>query len=558
MSSTASKHGSAKDPSKLRKKPSRKLRIPSTRNPYGKIVEDAENWPPRNDMLKALSLGPTAIRDWQKGQIDELIVPHLSGQQIESIIGVCGFSPSLLFAKIHQALISEFLNSTLSSVNSESEQNKKKLIAILRSSLRFIRIPHFTELNVSILSRIDVLPKHILRILSEPKNQDLMAQFPTNIKRQIWSSKLSLFDREFEALYSAYCDPSYFWALDNFENIVKRANNETLKAMVDDIGSSAILFTRCTSLLAKRFKKCVDCERERINWRELVFLSHFRVDLAASLYDHAHRHLLEECDPIWPAIYGFYYAEQAKQTLTTAQIESLQKNLVSSQCHIETAMFCSIPWIKSLLFETFFALLAEIGSKRILPRDSKPLSLLCLILQATISPNSQCPKPQSVKVDHRVFFQFVPLLTVCVFVDSLSPALAELNAVSDDLAKYANESALCSHLLIYYVLHCLGKKRVERAVQVMQAAMQSEHGLDSYWLAMSGLTEIHMLCKRIQSVEGVTDAKQKQTMIEFAIAFIAHCKGELVYRELAQPVMALVESLKIGKKECALFIRRLR
>ena len=543
------------NPPKQRKKPTLKMRIPSTRNPYGKIIEDTENWPPRNDMLKALSLGPTAIRNWQKEQIEELIVPHLSGQQIESIIEACGFSPSLLFGRIHKKLIFEFLHSTLSSINSENEQNKKKLVNILRSSLRFIRIHHFAELNVSILSRIDVLPKHILRILSDQKNQDLMLAFPINIKRQIWSFKQSLFDREFELLFNSYCDPSHFWAHTNLENIIKRANNETLKAMVNDIGSCSVLFNRCCALLAKQFKKNI--AENGTNWPQLVFLSNFRIEISASLYDHAHRHLLEEFDPIWPIIFDFYYDEPTKQSLTTTQIEALHKKLFSVTTHTETAMFCCIPWIKWLLFNSFLVLLGDIANKRILPRDSKPLSLLCLILQSAICPKAQCPQTATakMKVDHKVLFQFVPLLTVCVYVDSLSLNLdMPLNESIADLIKYANESALCSYLLIYYVLFCLSKKRTQRALQVMDIAMKS--GFDSYWLAMNGLTEIHLLCHKIESADA--DSKQKQKMIAFAIAFIAQSKNQKNYQQLAEPIVALIQKLKIGGKECEEFMKKLK
>ena len=415
------------------------MRIPSNRNPYGKIIEDTANWPPRDDMIKALNLGPTAISNWQNEQIEELIVPNLSGQQIQSMIECFGFSPSLLFDKIHKMLLYEFLHCTLNEINSENEQNKKKLINILRSSLRFIRIHHFRDLNVSILSRIDCLPKHILRILSDQKNQDLMKQFPINIKRQIWSFKLSLFDKEFEALFGAYCHSSD-------DKAMNWRNNETLKAMVNDIGSCSVLFNRCNALLAKHFLKNLQ------NWQQLTFLSKFRIDISASLYDHAHRHLLEDCDPIWNLIFDFYY-NQSSGYLNIGQIELLHKYL--KHHWIETLMFCTVPTIKSMLFYSFINLLNDsIAIKRILPRDSKALTALCFILQCAVCPTLQCPdnKKQSA-ISHKVLFQFVPLLTLCIYVDSLSLDLP-LNAINADLIKWCNESAMCSYLLIYYVLFC--------------------------------------------------------------------------------------------------------
>merc|ERR1712003_259481 len=153
--------------------------------------------------------------------------------------------------------------------------------------------------------------------------------------------------------------------------------------MVNDIGSNSVLLNRCNANLAKYFKKSIGTNH---NWRQIVFLSNFRIELCASLYDHAHRHLLEEFDPIWTLIYDFYFNEPSKQSLSTAQIETLHKFLFCVDTHIETMMLCSIPYIKSLLFFTFLSLLNEIANKQILPRDSKPLSLLCLILQRAINP----------------------------------------------------------------------------------------------------------------------------------------------------------------------------
>eukprot|EP01084_Bolivina_argentea_P120966 214441_1 len=215
-----------------------KLRIPS-KNPYGKIIEDPSNWPPRDEIDLVLKKGPTEMRKWQKSQIEELIVPHLNGEQIGSIIRKLGFNntPSLLLKKIHSKLLYEFLNNTLNSISashdnhlSDSETNKKKLLNILRHSLRFIRISEFKELNIEILSRIDIIPKAVLRILSDNKNQDLLGDFPINIKRQVWSHKLTLFDREFDNIlynkyFQSFCNDD---GLSYFNHIFKFNNDNNL------------------------------------------------------------------------------------------------------------------------------------------------------------------------------------------------------------------------------------------------------------------------------------------------------------------------------------------
>eukprot|EP01083_Nonionella_stella_P179371 636604_1 len=282
---------STKNNKRHRSKTKLKLRIPS-KNPYGKIIEDAERWPPRDDLYDALRAGPTAIKNWQTGQIEELIVPHLNGQQINQIVQKLGFEPSKIFAKIHEKLLFEFLNNTLNSMNSihdtsDSETSRKKLLNILRHSLRFIRIHHFKQLNIEILSRIDVIPKAVLRILCDHKNQDLLCSFPINIKRQIWSHKLQLFDREFDSTFKKYIvsicaddASSYFEHIYKFDALneyylelikIKRANNETLKEMVKSISSCSVLFNRFSANIEKYFNTTLNAnESDLYSWKDLI------------------------------------------------------------------------------------------------------------------------------------------------------------------------------------------------------------------------------------------------------------------------------------------------
>ena len=112
---------------------------------------------------------------------------------------------------------------------------------------------------------MDCIPKAVLRFLSDHKNADLLPQFPINILRQIWTHKLSIFDREFRDILNAYldCDLSFVWRVDSELqyfvelNQIKRANNDTLKRCVSDIGSSQVLFNRSIANIDKYFRKAL-------------------------------------------------------------------------------------------------------------------------------------------------------------------------------------------------------------------------------------------------------------------------------------------------------------
>merc|ERR1712129_84510 len=163
------------------------------------------------------------------------------------------------------------------------------------------------------------------------------------------------------------------------------------------------------------------------------------------------------------------------------------------------------------------------------------------ILQTALCPSSECPKQS--KVSHKVFFQFLPLLTVCSYVDSLALDLP-LQQMNENVIKWCNESSLCCHIFIYYLLHCLKKKRILRSCQIMQSAM--ENGLDSYWLPLGGLTEINLLCQQMEIVNA--DYKQKHKMIQFLIAFTAQSKTQQIYAQIAAAIGSLIEKVNVDEK----------
>lgn len=375
------------------------------KNPYHKLLEG--KWPARDDVQNALRQGPTAIKQWQRAQISELIIPHLNGEQIQSMIDKLQFPPSALFSKIYNGLLAEFLENTLNALSTTGSAdpgtnlNREKLLSILKHSLRFIRIEQFNRLNIELLSRIDVVPKPILRILSDHKNQDLLPSFPINIRRQIWMFKLPLFDREFdEMLFKQYvlsrCNDDHSLYLDGIMtfrginddhyielNKIKRANNDALKLMVDDIGPSDVLMKRCFENIEKSYFEVLSLRNEETsNWNQVISLCNLRVDISCSLYDHAHQHMVADHDRIWKLVHLIYFADsrhiqknEGRNILDMAAIESFYRALHDKSTTVEVSMLLSIPYIKGVLFNSYVHLLEDIATKRMLPRDSKTLCM---------------------------------------------------------------------------------------------------------------------------------------------------------------------------------------
>ena len=625
-----------------RKKKS-KIRLRIQKNPYGKIIDEEKTpWPPRDDIECALKRGPTAIANWQSSQIEELIVPHLNGKQIHKIIQKLGFPPSVLFKKICEKLLIEFENNTLNSLNtnnnSDSELNRDKLLNILKHSLRFIRIKQFKQFNIEILSRIDIIPKPVLRILSDNKNQDLLKEFPINIKRQIWTHKLVLFDREFDGIFYKYVSSNcnddnspYFHIIYKFKSIndnlyieltkIKRANNDTLKEIVNDIGSEKVLFDRCSDMMEKQYLNILrDTDKTR-NWENLISLSNFRIDISCSLFDHAHQHLIDENDKIWKLIRMIFYGEDVvadlsvhtnsnnrcnrkeKNVLNMNELDLFHKYLFDKGTTIQTSILLHIPYVKSLLFNTFVFLLEDIANKQILPRDSKSLSLLCSILQISSQPflwfksakksingsnghatnllgqidrnllDLKIPKP-----DHKVLFEFTPLLTSCIYIDSLGIDLNELDdedkdigTFNDKIIKWCKDNIMCLYVLLYYILFLLHRKYINRFMEIIKLSLKI--GLDNcYLLTKNGVTEINLICQSVLKLipnknnnnqsgsdndnefndnndnhNGTNQVKikyfnmkQKCKIIEFLIMFIDQTQHE---KEITDPIINLINNI---------------
>jgi len=629
-----------------KQKPKLKLKL-RQKNPYGKIIEG--RWPPREDVEVALKRGPTAIAQWQTAQIEELIVPHLTGTQIHSIITKLKLNPSVLFERIYDKLLAEFLGNTLNALNAatttndsdRSSSNRDKLLNILKHSLRFIRVAQFKQLNIEILSRINPIPKAVLRILSDAKNVDLVHEFPINIKRQIWEFKLSLFDKEFDAIFERYVaskcnddDSTYFDSVYKLESMrdnvhveltkIKRANNDILKEIANNIGSTAALLHRCFGNLEKRYCALLSSSSSSSS-HALINVCNFRVDLSCSLYDHAHQHLIAENDPIWSLIHMLYY-ENAKleshryatndavtdcNILSPPQIDLMHKSLSDPQRIIQTSMLLNIPFIRSVLFRSFIALLEHLANKQILPRDSKPFSLLTSILQITSQPFKWYQTQQSnhasssssltsrvavalklPKPDARVLFQLAPILTNCIYIDSLN-----LDALYDELhnagngdddadeydarlrlivtqhtnfnvVQWCHDCSVCVYIVLYYVLHLLYLKRVRRCVELMNAAIGQDGGAraakpckyvldNAHLLSTNGLTEINLICHAMLDImqQNIADTKQKRTFLQFLLCLVQKISGD---PQVMEPIANVVQNSNLSYEEINNFMQQLR
>lgn len=619
-------HHNKPNPSSAPKQKSKlKLRL-RQKNPYGKIIEDVSNWPPRQDIDHALKKGPTAIANWQKSQIEELIIPHLNGQQIQSIIDKLGFAPSVLFEKICNKLLYEFKNNTLNSLdlsNNQSDLKREKLLNILKHSLRFIRVEQFKQLNIEILSRVDIIPKPILRILSDSKNHDLLKEFPINIKRQVWSHKISLFDREFDSIFNQYlvsqCNDDkslYFDFIFKFKtddlyielSKIKRANNDILKEIVNDIGSSTILFNRSIELLQRHYFNVLSSKHNP--WRKLISITNFRIDISCSLFDHAHQHLINENDIIWRLIKIIFYGESSSanhmftgqrgnnrkdaNTLNMNDIDLLYKSLFDKPTMIQTSILLNIPYIKSVLFNTYIHFLEDIANKKILPRDSKTLSLLTSILQISSQPfkwyksgkklnrnmnngamtsiqqkqnamELKIPKP-----DHKVLFEFTPLLTSCIYIDSLGICLDDLDEedkdigrLNSDIISWCKDNNMCSYILLYYLLFLINKKNIPRIMEVVNLCIKYRLDMANY-LALNALTEINLICKAVLKLntESINSEilrkltiKQKCKIVQFLITFIGNTEFE---KDLVEPIIDLVQNIGLHQGDKDRFMQQLQ
>jgi len=562
------------------------------KNPYGKLLKG--QWPARDDVISALKRGPSAIHQWQRAQTAELIIPHLNGEQIQSLIDKLGFPPSLLFSRIYDKLLAEFLGNTLNALSSSTgasdpgnNVNRDKLLSILRHSLRFIRIEQFKQLNIELLSRLDVVPKPILRLLSDHKNQDLMPSFPMNIRRQIWMFKLALFDREFyDVLWTEYvssrCNDDgslYLDGIMTFDGIhddhyielnkIKRANNDALKRTVDDIGDFEVLLKRCFENIEKKYLEALSSHTAaEPKWTELISLCNLRVDISCSLYDHAHQHLVAKHDRIWKLVHSLYFADsrrlqrnEGRNVLDMAAIELFHRELNDRKLTVEVSMLLSIPYLKGVLFNSAVHILEDIATKQMLPRDSKTLSVLSQILHIAAAPFSwfrankkhimshrENPRgtatssisststsiktlrsglinPAIPKADHLVLFQFMPALTEAIHCDALGLDVQDLEQhdvgrLTVDILKKCAKSAVCCHILVYYLLYLLQKKRVHRCVELVDNAMKVP--LDcGHLFAMNGLTEIHLVVTAVLKLNGENKlaANQKLQFVRFLICF---------------------------------------
>lgn len=501
-------------------------------------------------------------------------------------------SPSKLFGKIHEKLLSEFLGNSLNALPATEDEegvnaNRQKVLNILKHSLRFIRISSMKQLNLELLSRIDVIPRPILRILSEHKNQDLMSMFPINIKRQIWMFKQVLFDKEFErVLLTEYAESicnddgsSYFSKILRFDavnddlyielNKIKRANNDSLKEMVDDIGSSSVLMNRCFENIEKCYLNALSQpNKKEKQWLDLVSFCNFRIDIACSLYDHAHRHLVNENDRIWALIHSLYYPESGhiqksggKNVLSATQIEALHKALSDKYRVVESSMLLSIPYIKAVLLNSYVFIIEGIATKQMLPRDSKSLSVLTSILQIAADPFSWYKAHKSgikqkggviPKVDHVVLFQFNPLLTASIYCDSLELDPEDFVLNTADIIKYCKDSPLCTLILIHYVLYLLHKKRTLRMLQIMDMAIK--HRLEgSHLLAINGLTEIHLLCSALK--QSNLKATSKSKCIEFLVVLVGQTKYD---EQVRQTIVDAMHGIGLFAGDIKRFQKRLR
>ena len=541
------------------------------------------------------------------------------------------FPPSLLFRKIYDGLLAEFLGNTLNALSSSTASgdgagnlNREKLLSILKHSLRFIRMEQFKQLNIELLSRIDVVPKPILRLLSDHKNQDLMPSFPINIRRQIWMFKLALFDREFEGvLFERYllsrCNDDGALYLDGIMtfrginddhyielNKIKRANNDALKLMVDDIGPSPVLMKRCFENIEKSYLDILSQHAPNgPNWSELVSVCNLRVDISCSLYDHAHQHLVAEHDRIWRLVHLVYFADsrqlrrnEGRNILDMAAIEAFSRCLNDRATTVQAAMLLSIPWIKGVLFNSYVHLLEDVANQQTLPRDSKSLSVLTPILQIAAAPfrwfraNKQhicgggghrggggpsatttssssssssmlrhavTANPAIPKPDHNVLFQFAPMLTAAIYCDSLGLDAQDLEEngvgpLSAEMMRWCTDSAVCGHLLIYYLLYLLHKRRVHRCMELVAVAMKAPFECNGSF-AMNGLTEAHLVVNAVLKLNGETKltANQKVHFVQFLICFNGN-RDEKV----AESVAMLIENIGMTPADCDRLMGQLR
>ena len=345
------------------------------------------------------------------------------------------------------------------------------------------------------------------------------------------------------------------------------------------------------------------------SWTDLISLTNYRIDISCSLFDHAHQHLINENDIIWRLIKIIFYGESTnatthtftgqrnnnrkqKNTLNMNDIDLLYKTLFDKATMIQTSMLLNIPYIKSVLFNTFIHFLEDIANKKILPRDSKTLSLLTSILQISSQPflwyrsgkktnnkhngmmvslqqkqnamELKIPKP-----DHKVLFEFTPLLTSCIYIDSLGIDLNDLDEedqgigrLNNDMIKWCKDNVMCLYILLYYLLFLINKKKISRIMEIIHLCNKNQLDTADY-LALNGLTEINLICKAVLKLNDEAlnsevliklTIKQKCKIVEFLISFIGSTELE---KELTEPIVDLIQNIGLHQGDKDRFLQHL-